>query len=685
MNNNEFMQAIQMMNQQNGQRQQMNLGGDIGAGFAGVGKGIFGSVLPGPLGNMATQGIDSIHGLLDKDITDKEKAISGFGQAAGAIGTAAFTGGATLAAGADDIAQGLGTGIAKGTRYGTKNHGENQAGIMGVANMAGMLGGMGAGNLGGGAGAQTTPGFGGTPPINGGMAEMAQSFAPQGGNPFATQGGLTGLEGFGQQMNMQGLGASFKYGGRKQMAAGGLTEFQGGGTHEENPNGGIPFGGDASVEDGETAMDMPSDNGDMSKFVFSKQLKEGKKSFADQSKTIEKKFKDRPNDSAAKRAKDQMLKGLAERQEALKATKMAELQAKMTELGGAPQGGQPVIAPDGREQLAYGGLTDTASILDFQKYASGEGADLGAFGPNKKGLDGKTGKFTDAAWDKYGKLYQSQLGFNSPSTNNQAGVGAGALNPLNNIGGAGATNPLAASNQASYDAEYANIMGNQNTLAGNNLESYTKEYNSLMSDEDRRLADDAQAQHVRNRNLSIGTGAALNSAGDIYGLIQGLRGGEDINLDRLDPDMINLRKQREIAQRNAAGSQANLREGMRRSGNLSGMVAGNAAIDQNLGNLLTQSMLNEETQNVGIRNAADQGNQAISTQEQMLNLQAQAKSQEAIQAGLNGIGGNASQGLLDSRNMDQTDIRNKQQLNSMNALLNNFTIGKDGNITFKQG
>ena len=69
----------------------------------------------------------------------------------------------------------------------------------------------------------------------------------------------------------------------------------------------------------------------------------------------------------------------------------------------------------------------------------------------------------------------------------------------------------------------------------------------------------------------------------------------------------------------------------------------------------------------------------------MLNLQAQAKSQEAIQAGLNGIGGNASQGLLDSRNMDQTDIRNKQQLNSMNALLNNFTIGKDGNITFKQG
>ena len=88
-----------------------DFGGSIGAGVAGVASGIAGSLLPGPLGTAATKGIDTIHNALDKNITEQERAIAGFGKAAGAIGTGIITGGASLATGANDIASGIGQGV----------------------------------------------------------------------------------------------------------------------------------------------------------------------------------------------------------------------------------------------------------------------------------------------------------------------------------------------------------------------------------------------------------------------------------------------------------------------------------------------------------------------------------------------------------------------------------------------
>ena len=616
MDNNEFIKALMAMNQQDNQRQPMSLGGDIGAGLAGIGKGILGS-LPGPFGGMASKGVDMLHGALDNNITDQEKAISGYGQAAGAIGTAAFTGGATLASGVDDIATGLGTGVSQGSSFGK----ENQGAIQGIAGLAGGVGGMLAGD----------PNAGG-------------------------QNMLGGL-----------MGGMKSYGGRVQMENGGLTTIDNGGSHEQNPMGGVPLGENASVEQGETVMDMD----DMSKFVFSDKIMDGKKSFAARSKTIEKKFEDRKGDAAATRAKDQQLKELAGRQEAIKAKKMAKLQSKMDSLGGAPQMAPQGEVPGMPMQAKYGGRYKMTN---------------GGFTPQQQAN-------LDSYVTEYNKVMknQGQNAYNG-NTTDMASLAA-SMNPAANQGNvlnlnpgavgtnSGAINPMEVAGNPSMSTTPTSPMSDE--LARSNFESWNRELQSGMNKQ--AIAD--QAQHVRNRNLSIGAGSLLNSAGDIYNLAQGLQGPDNISLDRINPEELDLERQREMARRQNAAASAMQNENVRNfassSGSaLSSLSAGNAALNQTLSNQIAQSKLNEDTQNVGIRNRAEAQNQAISTQEQLLNLQAEAKAQDAIQAGISGIGGNAAQGLLDIRQSNQVDQTNDQQMNAMNSILKNFLVNKDGKVAW---
>jgi hypothetical protein len=119
---------------------QYDLGGDIGAGYVGVGKGIAGSILPGPIGGIANKGIDTIHGSIDKDITDQERSIAGYGQAAGALGTAIATGGATTPQSIAVGSEGLGQGISAGS---PESQEAQQIGA--ITGIAGQLGGYAAG------------------------------------------------------------------------------------------------------------------------------------------------------------------------------------------------------------------------------------------------------------------------------------------------------------------------------------------------------------------------------------------------------------------------------------------------------------------------------------------------------------------------------------------------------------
>jgi len=132
--------------------------------------------------------------------------------------------------------------------------------------------------------------------------------------------------------------ATSTFGNGGYMAMGGdtsrnpLTEFNGGGTHEENEYGGIPQGPTASVEEGETKLN-PDD------YIFSNRIKvPGKKTtFADESKKINKKYSLRENDTIDDSQKRRDLETLMSLQEEVKERKAQKHQDALAELGYAPQ------------------------------------------------------------------------------------------------------------------------------------------------------------------------------------------------------------------------------------------------------------------------------------------------------------------------------------------------------------
>lgn len=108
----------------------------------------------------------------------------------------------------------------------------------------------------------------------------------------------------------------------------GLTEVNAGGTHEENPNGGVPMGvapdnNPNLVEEGETIYDdyvfsnrIKPDEETLSKFHMPKN---SSMTYADLSKKLEKESKERPNDPISQDGLSAMLGKLAQEQERQKA------------------------------------------------------------------------------------------------------------------------------------------------------------------------------------------------------------------------------------------------------------------------------------------------------------------------------------------------------------------------------
>lgn len=181
-----------------------------------------------------------------------------------------------------------------------------------------------------------------------------------------------------------------------------LTEFNEGGLHSENPNGGIPQGGNNTVEQGETKVgnyvysNRLSIDENMTKALNLPTYIKGK-TFADASKSINNKFKDR-NDKPSLETKKTLLNRLTQAQEQLKAQKQAELeqinqsmQANSQQIpdqmnGDIPQGIEEFVQPE-QHQMWDGGSTElnpatNPAVSDsfLSKYGSAVmGAGLGAF------------------------------------------------------------------------------------------------------------------------------------------------------------------------------------------------------------------------------------------------------------------------------------------------------------------
>jgi hypothetical protein len=131
--------------------------------------------------------------------------------------------------------------------------------------------------------------------------------------------------------NMEGIAQMETMGAALQFKQGGLMHINEGGTHEQNALGGVPIGPNALVEQGETI------NND---FVFSDRLKPkgSKKTYAQLSKSVDTKYKLRPDDKLSKEAKQMDLDRLAMQQEAQKDEMSTKYMQKAMACGGKIKG-----------------------------------------------------------------------------------------------------------------------------------------------------------------------------------------------------------------------------------------------------------------------------------------------------------------------------------------------------------
>jgi len=160
------------------------------------------------------------------------------------------------------------------------------------------------------------------------------------GNAISGLSSLTGLIpsgggniGSNGEQEIANMAASMK------MAQGGLMHINEGGTHEQNALGGVPIGPNALVEQGETI------NND---FVFSDRLKPkgSKKTYAQLSKSVDTKYRLRPDDKLSKEAKQMDLDRLAAAQEAQKDEMSTKYMQKAMACGGKIKGfGGQIMGP----------------------------------------------------------------------------------------------------------------------------------------------------------------------------------------------------------------------------------------------------------------------------------------------------------------------------------------------------
>ena len=193
------------------------------------------------------------------------------------------------------------------------------------------------------------------------------------------------------------------YGGnlKNNMGNKNLTEFNEGGSHEQNPLGGVPLGENASVEQGETKKgkyiysDRLSIDENMTKEMNLPTYIKGK-SFAEASKIINDKFLDR-HDNYANETKNTLLKRLEQAQETIKAKDEERAQQIAQSMqtnsqqvpdmmnGEIPEGMEEFSQPQNnlqeQPQMAYGGRVPYLFGGDSEnqdKEESGVGAYLGA-------------------------------------------------------------------------------------------------------------------------------------------------------------------------------------------------------------------------------------------------------------------------------------------------------------------
>lgn len=431
-----------------------------------------------------------------------------------------------------------------------------------------------------------------------------------------------------------------------------LTNFPTGGTHEQNPMGGVNVGNRGLVEQGETKA--PLDKGD---YIFSDRLKPkgNNRTFAQLSKSIHNKYKDRENDAAATRSMKADLEKLAQEQEAFKAAKQAKMQGSMDALSNMGDG----------DMFMSGG-----KLKPYSKFMFPDGGFLQSkFGPVNTDND------------------PNEVAFNQEFP----GETYNTFNPLTGVGTpqvSTAQEPMYSQSDALGLTKQITPQYGNSTIPQNNSIAYNKynveddpsntgyTFKNDMTDLGNQAVVDvtnkgnaAIANNFKNPNSGYPAQKAdpwiplAQSAGDIFALAKSQKPQKDIKLARYSPEMIDYSREREIAskQANMANqiAQANIRRNASSSGQaLSNTVASNAINNSALMNTLSQSNQAQENINNQMRNQAMLTNNATSNQEQELNMKNKAQLAFMQQQALSNIGANTANFGVDQRKINAQNNTN---------------------------
>lgn len=379
---------------------------------------------------------------------------------------------------------------------------------------------------------------------------------------------------------MGNIGSSFALGGD-------LNYLDQGNTHE---NGGINLPGtNNEVETKESIAKI-----DESNYVFSNRLKPkgSKLTFADMSKKIDKRYPRAKFDSIEKQDKSDEIRELMNQQELYKKDNSIGEYSSEYKCGG---------------KMKYDGTSGT-SKLDTSNMRSKFNSQL----PSNFQSVGHAQRFFNANPDAFSDdLIVGGKGYGEGNIKN---FGQKSLDNYNKVHGSkNQTIPIQGNTiESDIDMDLANVSSTELTK----LDPLNK-------------SNDDGSQDFNNPNAkygAIGLGAGLLGNAYLYGTAK----KQNINYDRVNPEQINLEAERQQARRTSSDTMNILASRLNSMGRGSSnsMIAGQTAVQRNLGDQLSNSYLSEQKYNTQARNRAGELNANIQMQE----VEARAREEAAYNA-----------------------------------------------------
>lgn len=425
-----------------------------------------------------------------------------------------------------------------------------------------------------------------------------------------------------------GLAKTMAYGGQKKdlYAMGGFNEYNGP-SHED---GGVSLNDITEVEGGEN---------EFKGYVYSNRVKHNGKTFAEHSKKIFSKYKNRLKDELALASLEREMKSLEFDQEANpEIIKGREKIQKM--------------AYGGKKKMAFGNPDEPLNILPGNANPFNDEL-LQGFTPQQP-------MFTDSNGQPANISFSRSTG-NVRGSINEENISNPTVNP-----GSPYMQPKSGFVQPS--------MGGIAPSDGGAL--------------NRSTPSPLQSSQLPNENIPV-TGALLNSIGPAAQLAGTLiQGPDQTNFDRVNPQFVDYSPAVTLAQRGAATGRGNLRGGVvnnaRSSGQLlSNLVAGDVGITKNYNDTVTNLGMQEQNVNAQIGNQANTQNAQIQMQEKIANEQNKAAYRQAIYGSLTDLGNIGAGYIKDNALLDAQSTQNQRTLNMLSGLPSRYTVDINGNVIVK--